>query len=906
MSTPEPFEKSELLKRLLKEIGEKYAGLKPAGAWTGEKEAVRGYLIAIAEELQGWFTLDKALGVGGAGIVIRVIDNRLTLADDHPVYSVLKFPRPVEDKVDDLNRILHGETRLLRDLRHQNLIRILTLGTTKNDTPFFVMEDLSGPEDADEWLQENPSLEGLLRIFEGAVRGLRHLHEHDPAIAHLDIKPANIFVSASSVVVADLGFAKSMSGDSKTINVGGTAGYMHPDFEQLLEATGKSGLDKSDSKRQMQTKPIERDSLKKEWDLYSLGVTLLVLLRVLEIADPAVVRAYEFRYLKLMSYRMLGAQLEHSIGATTRIPGYGKSDETKTPLVSREYLGMDLDAYSAIAYRSISDVSEDLEKLTGSSDLLRAVPEMHEFPREVIQAASHSSTPFTERIRGLLQSVELRRLSRIDQLGLIRLIYPVASHSRLEHSLGTLAMSVRFARALYSDPLSPIFRQLMRKEDLELLLVLCLVHDIGHYPLAHDLEEVDLELFGHERRTRALFARDNSEVATQVESDFWSPGILERLDRILDKENPPLSIQEMLAKSIIDGPVDADKIDYLLRDSENLRLQYGRGVDVEKLLQSMTVVVTIEKPTPDDPPQVRARIGITDKGRIPAESVAFARYSLYGAVYWHRTHRTMKAMLNRLGFEVLATAGAREGAKTKEGESKRDIFFNEFYAFLDEIEGSGAQFLIQETATGPYLDVQIEKVILWLSRKAEKPGYAELAKRILNRDLYARILVLTRARHGSEVDWTKVEKLFGVTGQNWDGRRKAHVELQTSVRKRLVQLLAENAVPDELKDRVVALDALLATESPILLIDFPPKKVGSDVGLQYLREPEAWHKGSKDNLRVDDVEDSSMWKQLSTEYAVSLGKLRIYCDPDWADLVGRLVTISELRKMLNDAIKKHG
>lgn len=210
-------------------------------------------------------------------------------------------------------------------------------------------------------------------------------------------------------------------------------------------------------------------------------------------------------------------------------------------------------------------------------------------------------------------------------------------------------MAARYVRALLADPVSPLFKQLMNEHDIGTLLALCLVHDIGHYPLAHDLEEVDRDIFGHERRTIYLLERPTSEVGrvlTSATGSGWHTSSSE-LVAILKAKGSDLSLKQMILRSVIDGPIDADKLDYLLRDSENLRLPYGRGVDLEKLMHCLTVVVD------DKGSGSVGRIGILDKGRIPAESVAFARYALYGAVYWHRTHRTIKAMLNRIGYEVL-------------------------------------------------------------------------------------------------------------------------------------------------------------------------------------------------------------------------------------------------------------
>ena len=477
------------------------------------------------------------------------------------------------------------------------------------------MEALDGPQDADAWLFDHPTINELIRILEGATKGLAYLHDRDDGIAHLDIKPSNIFVNDSSVVVADLGSRNASDPRAKRLGWVAREGYIHPDFDLLTHVPGTSGMDLDDPNRQLQERPIEREELKLEWDLYSLGVTLLVLLRVLGIPGTDVSQ-YQFRYLKLMGYRLLGNQAAHAAATTGNLRYVGRQSG-QPPLIGVKYLGLKASAFSELAYESIHHVIEDLNKLTGVVDLLSSVPELQElYPREVIHAASHGSAPHSSRIAKLLVTPEVRRLARVDQLGLVRLVYPAATHSRLEHSLGTLAMASRFTRALYSDPVSPLFRQLMSSEDLELLLAVCLLHDIGHFPLAHDLEEVSKTVFGHEERTTHLLAREDSALAQSLSGPEWSPSVLPRVRRVLGGvAESQLDVKEMLVKSIIDGPVDADKIDYLIRDSENLRLPYGNGVDVKELLQSLTVIVKSEEA--DEVETIRARIGITDKRKDP-------------------------------------------------------------------------------------------------------------------------------------------------------------------------------------------------------------------------------------------------------------------------------------------------
>ena len=99
----------------------------------------------------------------------------------------------------------------------------------------------------------------------------------------------------------------------------------------------------------------------------------------------------------------------------------------------------------------------------------------------------------------------MRRLAGVPQLGIISLVYPTATHSRLEHVLGTFTNVVRYCDALYHDPLNSLFKQIVSEADIIALLLAALFHDLGQFPLAHDLEEAAPELFDHEKIARQIY-----------------------------------------------------------------------------------------------------------------------------------------------------------------------------------------------------------------------------------------------------------------------------------------------------------------------------------------------------------------------------------------------------------------
>ena len=234
---------------------------------------------------------------------------------------------------------------------------------------------------------------------------------------------------------------------------------MHPDYYGLMTT--------EDEDDRLLRDWIDKGELRYEWDRYSMGATILQLLKIVDAATPKAYSCYERRYLRLLATRLLDGRMAHA--RVMRIP------------VPDQILGLSDRAAAELAYKSARQARVDADKLLGKIDLSHLVPETSRYVDHV-QAASHGAVPFTAHVEHILETRDLRALASLSQLSLVNLVYPTSTHSRLEHSLGTLAMTVRFARGLYNDRYNPIFRQIMEADDISCLLVNALVHDIGHYP----------------------------------------------------------------------------------------------------------------------------------------------------------------------------------------------------------------------------------------------------------------------------------------------------------------------------------------------------------------------------------------------------------------------------------------
>ncbi|MBI4859957.1 MAG: HD domain-containing protein [Candidatus Riflebacteria bacterium] len=241
-------------------------------------------------------------------------------------------------------------------------------------------------------------------------------------------------------------------------------------------------------------------------------------------------------------------------------------------------------------------------------------------------------------IEALVDTVDFQRLRQISQLGHVSLVYPGARHSRFEHSLGVYHLAKRFLqRLLRSDP--PLTLDL---EDVKVCTAAALLHDIGHYPFSHVLEELTSFFAHHEARGRRLILDPEGEIHRVLRKKVGIDP--ERVANVVDPCGPEREIPERdrLLARILSGTLDPDKVDYLLRDSLYCGVPFGLAVNKGRLINSITY----------DP--TRQKLAITDKGICAIESLIFTNYLMYRNVYWHHTARAATAMFKRVVWEVVS------------------------------------------------------------------------------------------------------------------------------------------------------------------------------------------------------------------------------------------------------------
>ncbi|HEY9229730.1 MAG TPA: HD domain-containing protein [Gemmatimonadaceae bacterium] len=231
----------------------------------------------------------------------------------------------------------------------------------------------------------------------------------------------------------------------------------------------------------------------------------------------------------------------------------------------------------------------------------------------------------------LIDTPAFQRLRYVRQLGLAFLVYPGATHSRFEHALGAYHLARR-TLTLFEE--HEDYRALGRDE-CQLVRIAALLHDIGHYPFSHALEEIGA--LNHEEVARPLIC--GGEVGDILRRELGSTAP-ERIIALIRGESPsPL-------QGLISGSIDLDKLDYLRRDAFMCGVSYGE-IDVDRLINALTLL--------RDPATGEPAVGIVEKGLSALESLLFAKYQMYRNVYWHHAVRSATAMYKRLVADALDT-----------------------------------------------------------------------------------------------------------------------------------------------------------------------------------------------------------------------------------------------------------
>ncbi|MFP4006165.1 MAG: HD domain-containing protein, partial [Candidatus Hadarchaeia archaeon] len=220
--------------------------------------------------------------------------------------------------------------------------------------------------------------------------------------------------------------------------------------------------------------------------------------------------------------------------------------------------------------------------------------------------------------RNIIDTRAVQRMRRIKQLSISSAVYPGAVHSRFSHAIGVMHIAGRMMDSLgeYVE---------VNEEDWQLMRLAGLLHDVGHGPFSHTYEGIlseKLDLTHEDMGRRVL---EESNLSDKISSQGYNSSELAEL--IFGEPET-----EKFLKHIITSQFDADKMDFLLRDSYFSGVQYGQ-VDIQRLIQAMEII--------------DGNIALDKKALSALEAFMIARYEMFMNVYYHHTVRAADIMLKK-------------------------------------------------------------------------------------------------------------------------------------------------------------------------------------------------------------------------------------------------------------------
>lgn len=917
-------------------------GDRRRGEYREEKQVVTKTLNAIVTTIGSTYTLEKPLAVGGTGIVFVGNHNRF------PQPIVLKFNRP--NLHPDERSMVANEASILPSLSHPNIIRVLDVGQIElegcpkvtylvepfiaGSMPFFNFDKTRTDET---WLKQriehlrrklpdtpamtsandsgrttecvNALLADIGALFAQWVSLIGYLHGSHPSAAegyvYLDVKPENVLVDEHGHLTAiDFGSVEHLDReDDSPVEVFFTERYAH-------QALVRRKKEKASSNRVRGG--MKRSELSKGFDYYALGTSMLELLNEIgAIREHLVPQLPLYRSLHFLATRLLDRQ------------NSSRSIDNHYPLAPQVFPGLRDDDYETLSYATLTDVERDLEKERGRWNLEDQVPELATYSKDIVRVVPGFNTVLTQRLRGLIEHPLVARLKYVTQLGLVSLVYPTADHARYDHSLGSYTYTTNYVKSLFNDLGNPVFRNLISAEDLNAVLVAALLHDLGQYPLAHDLEEVHERIFKHGRIGMLLledsltdrYGRTLKDIVEDPRNGWGVP--LRLVAQIvgahsrnveISSDVPSDSLKIDVLAAIIDGPVDADKADYIVRDSARCELPYGSQIDLERLLRVLTVAII-----PDEASPVRrVTLGVYDKGLVSAHAFGQARYQLLSTVYWHHTVRIAKSMLQY----ATALGLPREvfGPSTLDRDRKELEIRERLVAFIKALVPPfiSPDFKQRGAAAGPTpgLDLSAEPpeqamsvlsgftevgaedeesssarwypglawtdwlMLQWISGlSAATVTSRNLVYGLQTRTLYKR--VATFARGGAYDDLIRA-----LEESDWPDRVDLCMKLHKLVRQRLER--DWHHLPTATSLSVSDFDRLCETNLLILIdIPRPSKKIGYDRPLGVVPElkEKSYHQDSR------QATEDKRWRQTMAGMIEGIAPVRVLCHPEVRNLI---------------------
>lgn len=895
-----------------------------------EAEHLQNVLSTELQEILTQYYDPKVEGIGGSGIVISAtftpFESRRALK--FPRQRLYAMSRDDEDAPPDTDPEIHA----LSKLSHKHITRLYSAHRLSVGSGICtITEYVSSPAALNHYAKAiccseecrrddqvlTHSLAVLSRLIYDLADAIGYMHSQ-AGLYHFDIKPDNLLVSKEGwPFVTDLGFARDVSkyGEEDKVQVGFTWKYAHPRLTDPHAGArvSSTALKSKNTLTAAQLSPV--------FDMFAFGRSIQEILKVLEDEHGEHIHTfYAFNYLHVVAGLCLDGHnaRNHHMSATRTF-------------VSDQPMGLPLQVLEKHRLGTFDDVKYALEALLGLHRIEDEVPELDRWSSRTINVSDLGISVLTERVSRVITHPVVDRLSKNSQLGMLDTIYPTATHTRLQHTLGVYHAVADYLRALYYDPESPTFRVLVRAGDIRKCLLAALLHDVGQSTFGHEMEEIDKEKFSHAKlaqlllKSSTLTDSEGNALRELIEGDTphcWNMAISDVLGLLSGAYNMPL---DEVLHGIIDSQIDADKLDYLVRDSVECRVPYGHGIDVSRFVRSLTTTGV------GTGANARLRLAIKRKGAASAEAFAFARYQMYQSVYWHHTFRAVKGMLLTAAgniFSYPVDELPADGAEDVEQPNKQqplaikstlrdepricDSFVKFILDERPEPDNSGKKRKTQGVK-GPWWYEKLwndldepaptskyakDATVRFLWKLAARRKDRALLNDLLRRRYYKRIFEMPISSI-SEAGWLSIRDKF---------RGPERVKLQLLIETEFTRFL-RTAIQDESAERqsLVADDTLaefsrIADEKHCFLVDLPARgwtaegdapSFVSDFKRRHFRIRGGTSKGAK---------DADLWTDEMPRMMRRIAFVRVFCEPDVHRIVTRVVHSDDIETLLTTLI----
>ena len=318
----------------------------------------------------------------------------------------------------------------------------------------------------------------------------------------------------------------------------------------------------------------------------------------------------------------------------------------------------------------------------------------------------------------LIDTAEFQRLRRIRQLGLAHFAYQGAEHSRFTHSLGVMHLASRVLERLSG-------KYDLAEDEVTAVRAAALLHDIGHGAFSHVIESI--QNFHHEDFTVEAVLSPDTEVGRLL-SDY-APELPERIASIIRGEFKPMALAQLVSSQL-----DADRMDYLLRDSLMTGAKYGI-FDLEWIIKSLEI------------DRENDRLYVSAPGMYAVEGYIQSRYYMFRQVYFHRTLRSAEVILRAIfdrAFYLVAEGGNPWLAK---GTQFEKLLHGEKLGLLEhlQLDDSDVIFHIKQ----------------W--QRSRDPILSDLSSRFINRRLF-KVYDLDMPEDDRQDFLEKVRAMVGASG----------------------------------------------------------------------------------------------------------------------------------------------